>query len=414
MASISSGSGNASATTADKTPGPAQGFLVSIVGATALAHGCNDMIQAVLPSIYPMLKASFTLSYTQIGLISLVYQLTASLLQPWVGLYTDKHPKPFLLPAGMGVTLLGIGLLAIAGNFMMILVAAALVGVGSSTFHPEASRVARMASGGRFGTAQSAFQVGGNAGSAFGPLLAALLIIPHGQLSVAWLMICALIAIVVLTKISRWSVQHGHAHLARHSSVPLQKLTKGKMIQALAVVGILMFAKFTYIASLSNYFTFYLVQRFSLPLQHAQMCLFAFLAAVAIGTFAGGPVGDRIGRKAVVWLSFLGVIPFALILPHVDLLWTIVLTIVIGLVLSSAFAALVVYAQEVVPGRAGMVAGIMFGTMFGVGGLAAAGLGKLADMYGIAWVYGLCAFLPLLGFATLFMPETRTGQKKTA
>ncbi|WP_380181872.1 MFS transporter [Kalamiella sp. sgz302252] len=411
MTRLSSDPGSAATLSPADKSGQAQGFLASIVGATALAHGCNDMIQAVLPSIYPMLKASFSLSYTQIGLISLVYQLTASLLQPWVGLYTDKHPKPFLLPAGMGVTLLGIGLLAIAGNFLTILAAAALVGVGSSTFHPEASRVARMASGGRFGTAQSAFQVGGNAGSAFGPVLAALLIIPHGQLSVAWLMLCALTAIVILTRVSRWSARHGHQHMIRHGSAPLQKMSKGKMVQALVVVSVLMFAKFTYIASLSNYFTFYLVQRFSLPLERAQMCLFAFLAAVAIGTFAGGPIGDRIGRKAVVWLSFLGVIPFALILPHVDLLWTVVLTIIIGLVLSSAFAALVVYAQEVVPGRPGMVAGIMFGTMFGVGGLAAAGLGKLADMYGIDWVYGLCAFLPLLGFATLFMPETRSKQK---
>ena len=394
--------------------GQTQGFLFSIVGATALAHGLNDMIQSVLPAIYPMLKTSFTLSYAQIGLISLVYQLTASLLQPWVGLYTDKHPKPFLLPAGMGVTLLGVGLLSVASNFLMILLAAALVGVGSSTFHPEASRVARMASGGRFGTAQSTFQVGGNTGSAFGPVLAALLVIPHGQLSIAWLMLCALLAIVILTKLSRWSAQHGQAHMSRHNNILLRKLTKGKMIQALVVVGVLMFAKFAYIASLSNYFTFYLVQRFGLTLEHAQMCLFGFMAAVAAGTFVGGPVGDRIGRKAVVWLSFLGVVPFALVLPYVDLVWTIVLSVIIGFVLSSAFAALVVYAQEVVPGRAGMVAGIMFGTMFGISGIAAAGLGKLADMYGIDWVYSLCAFLPLLGFATLFMPETRIRKQKNA
>ncbi len=390
----------------------ARGFLVSIVGATALAHGCNDMIQAVLPSIYPMLKANFTLSYAQIGLISLVYQITASLLQPWIGLYTDKHPKPFLLPSGMGVTLLGIGLLAVAGNFLTILIAAAMVGVGSSIFHPEASRIARMASGGRFGTAQSAFQVGGNTGSAFGPLLAALLIIPHGQLSVAWLMVCALVAIVILTKLSHWSARYGHQHMKRHNSAVRQQLSRAKVLQALVVVGILMFAKFTYIASLSNYFTFYLVHHFSLPLEKAQFCLFAFLAAVAVGTFAGGPVGDRLGRKAVVWISFLGVIPFSLSLPYVDLHWTIVFTIIIGLILSSAFSALVVYAQEIIPGRAGMVAGIMFGTMFGIGGLAAAGLGKLADIHGIDWVYSLCAFLPLLGFITLFMPDTRQSRKK--
>ncbi|ARU94392.1 MFS transporter [Tatumella citrea] len=390
----------------------ARGFLVSIVGATALAHGCNDMIQSVLPSIYPMLKANFTLSYTQIGLISLVYQITASLLQPWIGLYTDKHPKPLLLPSGMGVTLLGIGLLAIAGNFLTILIAAAMVGVGSSVFHPEASRIARMASGGRFGTAQSAFQVGGNTGSSFGPLLAALLIIPHGQLSVAWLMVCAFIAIVILTKLSHWSAHYGQMHMKRHNSAVVQQLSRAKVFQALVVVGILMFAKFTYIASLSNYFTFYLVHHFSLPLEKAQLCLFAFLAAVAVGTFAGGPVGDRLGRKAVVWISFLGVIPFSLALPYVDLHWTIVFTIIIGLILSSAFSALVVYAQEIIPGRSGMVAGIMFGTMFGIGGLAAAGLGKLADIHGIDWVYSLCAFLPLLGFITLFMPDTRKSLKK--
>lgn len=403
---------NASAIPDSVTTESARGFLVSIVGATALAHGCNDMIQAVLPSIYPMLKANFTLSYAQIGLISLVYQITASLLQPWIGLYTDKHPKPFLLPSGMGVTLLGIGLLAVAGNFLTILIAAALVGVGSSIFHPEASRIARMASGGRFGTAQSAFQVGGNTGSAFGPLLAALLIIPHGQLSVAWLMVCALVAIVILTRLSSWSSKYGHMHMKRHNPAAQQRLSRAKVLQALAVVGILMFAKFTYIASLSNYFTFYLVHHFSLPLEKAQLCLFAFLAAVAVGTFAGGPVGDRLGRKAVVWISFLGVIPFSLSLPYVDLRWTIVFTIFIGLILSSAFSALVVYAQEIIPGRAGMVAGIMFGTMFGIGGLAAAGLGKLADIHGIDWVYSLCAFLPLLGFITLFMPDTRKSLKK--
>ncbi|WP_110875722.1 MFS transporter [Franconibacter helveticus] len=382
-------------------------FLVNIIGAVALTHACNDVIQATLPSIFPMLKASYALSYTQIGMIALVYQITASLLQPWVGLYTDKHPKPFLLPAGMGVTLLGIGLLAMAGSYPMLLLAAALVGVGSSTFHPEASRVARMASGGRFGTAQSAFQVGGNAGTAFGPLMAALLILPHGQHSVAWLMLIALLAIFVLSRISLWTVRHGHAHNKRHNRVTVEPLSRGRVILALSVVGVLLFAKFTYIASISNYYTFYLMQRFPVSLKEAQLCLFAFLAAVAVGTFIGGPVGDRIGRKAVVWISFLGVIPFALVLPHVGFFWTVALTLVIGVIFSSAFAALVVYAQEVVPGRTGMVSGIMFGTMFGVGGIAAAGLGKLADLYGIVSVYNACGFLPLLGLATLLMPQVK-------
>lgn len=382
-------------------------FLVNIVGAIAFTHACNDVIQATLPSIYPMLKENFTLSYAQIGMIALVYQITASLLQPWVGLYTDKRPKPYLLPAGMAVTFLGIGVLAIADSFTLLLISAALVGVGSSTFHPEASRVARMASGGKFGTAQSVFQVGGNAGTAFGPLIAALLILPHGQMSVAWLMIIAFIAIVILTRISCWTIDHGHAQSKKHDSVGGEKLPRSKVILAVTIVSVLMLTKFTYIASISNYYTFYLIQRFDITLRDAQFCLFAFLAAVAIGTFAGGPVGDRIGRKAVIWISFLGVIPFAPILPHANFFWTVTLTLIIGFVLSSAFAALVVYAQEVVPGRTGMVAGIMFGTMFGVGGIAAAGLGKLADIYGIVSVYDACGYLPLLGLATLLMPDTR-------
>ncbi|QHM73186.1 MFS transporter [Mixta intestinalis] len=384
----------------------ANGFLMSIVGAVAVSHACNDMIQATLPAIYPLLKASYALSYTQIGLIALVYQITASLLQPWVGLFTDKRPMPFLLPAGMAVTLAGIGLMSIAGSYNMLLLSSALIGVGSSTFHPEASRVARMASGGRFGTAQSCFQVGGNAGTAFGPLLAALLIIPHGQTSLAWLMLIALVAIFVLSKVSKWSVSHGHARM-QSQTLAGPVLSRGHVILALSVVGVLLFAKFSYIASISNYYTFYLVQRFNLPVEQAQFCLFAFLVSVAVGTFAGGPIGDRIGRKSVIWISFLGVIPFALMLPHVNLFWTVALTILIGIILSSAFAALVVYAQEVVPGRTGMVSGIMFGTMFGVGGIAAAGLGKLADIYGITSVYEACAWLPLLGLATLLMPETR-------
>ncbi|WP_313110979.1 MFS transporter [Pseudescherichia sp.] len=382
-------------------------FLTNIVGAVALTHGCNDLIQATLPSIYPLLKANYALSYAQIGMIALVYQITASLLQPWVGLYTDKHPKPYLLPLGMGVTLIGIGVLAVAGSYAMLLLAAALVGVGSSTFHPEASRVARMASGGRFGTAQSAFQVGGNAGTAFGPVIAALLILPHGQLSVAWLMLIALLAIVVLTRISRWTIHHNRNFVKKHSDEDNVRLPRGKVVLALSVVGVLLLAKFTYIASISNYYTFYLIQRFDIPLEKAQFCLFAFLAAVAVGTFVGGPVGDRIGRKAVIWISFLGVIPFAPVLPHANFFWTVTLTLIIGLILSSAFAALVVYAQEVIPGRTGMVAGIMFGTMFGVGGIAAAGLGRLADLHGIITVYNACGFLPLLGLATLLMPETR-------
>ncbi len=387
---------------------PAKGmFFARIVGAAAFAHLLNDLIQAMLPSIYPMLKMQFSLSFGEIGMIALIYQLTASLLQPWVGLYTDKHPQPYLLPSGMIVTLLGITLLATAGSYPMLLVAAAVVGIGSATFHPEASRVARMASGGRFGTAQSTFQVGGNSGSAIGPLLTAAIVIPYGQSAVAWFSVAALIAIAVLFHLTRWTLTHGQAQLkglARHQQ---EGLSRSGVIQAVAVICVLMFAKFVYIASFTNYFTFYLIERFGLAVQESQMFLFVFLASVAIGTFAGGPVGDRIGRKAVIWISFLGVAPFALALPYANLFWTAVLASAVGLVMSSAFAALVVYAQEAVPGRVGLVSGLMFGLMFGIGGIGAAGLGQLADEYGIVWVYGVTSFLPLLGLATAFLPNTR-------
>ena len=385
-----------------------QGFVVRIVGAAAFAHLLNDLIQAVLPSIYPMLKSDFALSFAQIGWIALVYQVTASLLQPWVGLFTDKYPQPFLLPAGMLVTLVGIALLAFAGSYEMLLLAAAVVGVGSATFHPEASRVARMASGGRFGTAQSTFQVGGNTGSALGPLLTAAIVIPHGQPAIAWFMLAAALAVWVLLRVTGWSVRHGQARLKTFAGQQAPGLSRGAMWRAVAVVAVLMFAKFVYIASFTNYFTFYLIEHFGLSVQHSQLYLFVFLAAVALGTFAGGPVGDRIGRKAVIWVSFLGVAPFALALPHANLAWTAVLAVAIGLVMSSAFAALVVYAQEAVPGRVGMVSGVMFGLMFGISGIGAAGLGELADRHGIEWVYQAIAFLPLLGLATALLPATRS------
>lgn len=392
------------ASAAEQTP---QTFLLPIVGGAAFAHLLNDTIQAMLPSVFPMLKTSFSLSFAQIGIIALVYQLTASLLQPWVGVYTDKHPKPYLLPSGMGMTLIGIALLATAGSYEMLLVAAAVVGVGSATFHPEASRIARLASGGKFGTAQSTFQVGGNTGSAIGPLLAAAIIIPHGQHAIAWFMIVALVAIFVLYRLTLWMIHNGTAKAKGLARVNTKGLDRAGVIQAVAVICILMFAKFVYIASFTNYFTFYLIERFGLSIQHSQMFLFMFLGAVAAGTFAGGPVGDRIGRKAVIWISFLGVAPFALALPYVGLVGTAVLAIIIGLVMSSAFAALVVYAQEAVPGRVGMVSGLMFGLMFGIGGIGAAALGVLADTYGIVWVYGVMSFLPLLGLATAFLPATR-------
>lgn len=382
-----------------------QKFVLRIVGAIAIAHLLNDSIQAVVTASYPMLKAEFSLSFAEIGWIALVYQITASLLQPWIGLYTDKHPKPYLLPAGMGVTLLGIGLMAIASSFHGLLFAAALIGVGSSTFHPEASRIARTASGGRFGTAQSMFQVGGNTGSALGPLMAATVIIPNGQGAIGLFVLVAALAIFVLLRVTKWLVAQVPVQLtaAQHK---MTTLTRQQVIQAMAVICILMFAKFIYIAAITNYFTFYLIERFNVSIQTSQLYLFIFLGAVALGTFVGGPVGDRIGRKAVVWVSFLGVAPFALMLPYVGLTGTAVLTIIIGLVMSSAFSALVVYAQEAVPGRVGMIAGLMFGLMFGIGGIGAAGLGHLADIHGIIWVYKLCAFLPLLGFMTVFLPNT--------
>ncbi|MBN6513099.1 MFS transporter [Acinetobacter pittii] len=384
-----------------------QGMIIKIVGAVAVAHLLNDLIQAVLPAIYPMLKANFSLSFAQVGLISFVYQITGSLLQPWIGLYTDKHPKPYLLPLGMVVTFCGIILLAFSPSFTVLLCASALIGVGSATFHPEASRVARMASGGRFGTAQSTFQVGGNTGTAIGPLLAALLIVPFGQHAVAGLVIFALLAIWVLFGVSRWTVSHAKNQVAARPNQAQSKLHGRKLIIALSTISLLMFAKFTYIASISNYFTFYLIQKFHISIQTAQLHLFAFLAAVALGTFAGGPIGDKIGRKAVIWVSFVGMAPFALMMPYANLFWTTVFSIIAGLVLSSAFAAMVVYAQEAVPGRVGMIAGLMFGLMFGVSGIAAAGLGHLADINGIEWVFGLCSLLPLLGFATAFLPNTK-------
>ena len=385
----------------------AQQMVVPIVAAVAIAHLLNDLIQAVLPAIYPMLKHNFALSFAQIGLISLVYQITASFLQPWIGFYTDKRPLPFLLPLGMGVTLIGIGMLAFANSLSALLFASALIGVGSSTFHPEASRVARMASGGRFGTAQSSFQVGGNTGSAIGPLFAAAIIVPNGQSAAAWCIVFAAIAIWVLFKVSRWSVQHGQKMVKAHAQQAITKLHGATLYRALAIIALLLFAKFTYVSSLSNYYTFYLIERFGLSIRDAQLCLFAFLAAVALGTFAGGPIGDRIGRKAVIWVSFLGMAPFALLMPYANLFWTPILAVCAGLIMSSAFAAMVVYAQEAVPGRVGMISGLMFGFMFGVSGLAAAGLGYLADIHGIAWVYTFCSFLPLLGIATFFLPNTR-------
>lgn len=382
-------------------------LVMRIIGAVALAHLINDLIQAVLPSIYPMLKANYGLTFTQVGLITLTFQLTASLLQPWVGYHTDRHPKPWLLPAGTVCTLIGILMMSVVGSFPMILLAAGLIGIGSSTFHPEASRVARLASGGRFGLAQSTFQVGGNAGSAFGPLLAAAIIIPYGQGNVAWFGLFALFALFVLYRISRWYANHLNLFKLKQGQAATHGLSKNRVISALVVLGLLVFSKYFYMASLTSYFTFYLIEKFDLSVASSQLYLFLFLGAVAAGTFFGGPIGDKIGRKAVIWFSILGVAPFTLLLPYVDLFWTSVLSVVIGFILASAFSAIVVYAQELVPGNVGMIAGVFFGLMFGFGGIGAALLGHLADIHGIEYVYYLCSFLPLFGVLAIFLPRTR-------
>ncbi len=378
-----------------------------IIGAVALAHLINDLIQSVLPSIYPMLKDSYGLTFTQVGLITLTFQLTASLLQPWVGYYTDRHPKPYLLPMGMVCTLVGILMMSQVGSFPLILLAAGLIGIGSSTFHPEASRVARLASGGRFGLAQSTFQVGGNAGSAFGPLLAAAIIIPFGQGNVAWFGLFAVFALLVLYRISRWYANHLNLFKLKQGQAATHGLSKRRVISALVVLGLLVFSKYFYMASLTSYFTFYLIEKFDLSVASSQLHLFLFLGAVAAGTFFGGPIGDKIGRKAVIWFSILGVAPFTLLLPHVDLFWTTILSVVIGFILASAFSAIVVYAQELVPGNVGMIAGVFFGLMFGFGGIGAALLGYLADIHGIEYVYFLCSFLPLLGVLAIFLPRSK-------
>ena len=380
------------------------GTVLSVLGAVSFCHFLNDLIQSLLPAIYPLLKENYALDYSQVGLIALTFNLTASLLQPVVGTFTDRRPMPYSLAIGMGFTLLGLLLLSRAA-FPWLLLAAALVGTGSSVFHPESSRIARLASGGRHGLAQSVFQVGGNLGTAAGPLLAAFIVLPHGQSSIAWFSIVALLAIVLLLRVGAW---YG-AHLVARKSAPAthasHDLPKGKVVLAIAVLLTLIFSKYFYLTSLSTYLTFYLMERFGVSAQSAQIHLFLFLGSIALGTLVGGPVGDRIGRKYVIWVSILGVLPFSLLLPHVDLFWTSVLTVIIGLILSSAFSAILVYAQELLPGKVGMIAGLFFGFAFGMGGLGAALLGRLADARGIEFVYAVCAFLPALGLLTVLLPN---------
>ncbi len=379
----------------------------AVLAAISFSHLLNDTIQSLIPAIYPILKSSFALSFAQVGLMTLALMLTASLLQPVVGLYTDRRPTPYSLVIGMGFSLAGLLLLSVAASFAMLLVAAGLVGIGSSVFHPESSRVARMASGGRHGLAQSLFQVGGNVGSSFGPLLAAFLVVPRGQSSIAWCSLLALLAMVILWRVGGWYGTRRSVTIATssgHSShdTPVSRRRVG---WSLAILAALIFSKFFYLASLTTYYTFYLISKFHVSVRTAQIDLFVFLAAVAAGTILGGPIGDRFGRKHVIWGSILGVLPFTLLLPHASLFWTSILTVPIGLVLASAFSVIVVYAQELVPGRVGLISGVFFGFAFGMGGLGAAALGQLADVVGIESVYRLCAYLPAIGLLAAFLPE---------
>jgi MFS transporter, FSR family, fosmidomycin resistance protein len=405
---------NASAGSAPASVGGIQKTAFKILGAISLTHFLNDMMQSLILAIYPLLKSNYALSFTQVGLITLTFQFTASVLQPAVGLYTDRHPRPYSLFCGMGITLTGLLLLSIAHTYYVLLIAAALVGTGSSVLHPESSRVARMASGGRYGLAQSIFQVGGNTGSAMGPLLAAWIVIPRGQSSVAWFALAALLAMAVLWQVGGWykRKKSGTGLQSKRQPSPISnKLPSRTVANAMVVLLILIFSKFVYMASLSSYFTFYLMTKFHISVPSAQLHLFIFLFGVAAGTLLGGPVGDRIGRKRVIWVSIAGAAPFTLLLPYVGLAWTGVLTFVIGLILASAFSAILVFAQELMPGRVGMVSGLFFGLAFGTAGIGAAVLGTVADSYGIEFVYRMCSFLPLLGFFTALLPDLRSAAR---
>jgi len=383
----------------------------------SFCHFLNDMIQSLLPAIYPILKGNFHLDFGQIGLITFTSQLTASVLQPVVGWFTDRRPQPLSLSVGMGFTLLGLVMLSTASSFLLILAAAAMVGIGSAVFHPESSRVARMASGGQHGFAQSFFQVGGNAGSALGPLLAAFIVVPHGQGSLAWFSLAALLGMALLGKVGLWAKSHRAARTnapKRARDYPAHNLPSNKVRWTIAILVVLVFSKFIYMASLTSYYTFYLISTFHVPVQSAQVYLFVFLGAVALGTILGGPIGDRVGRKYVIWCSILGVLPFTLALPYLNLAWTVIVSAIIGVILASAFPAIVVYAQELLPGKVGMISGLFFGLAFGTAGIAAALLGEIADHTSIGFVYRACAFMPLLGLFTVFVPDIEGAMRRDA
>ena len=393
------------------------GTTFAILVSLSISHLLNDMNQSLVPAIYPILKESYKLDFAQIGLITLAFQFTASMLQPVVGMFTDKYPQPFSLPIAMCCSLVGLLMLSMVDSYELILFSAALIGIGSSVFHPESSRVARMASGGRYGLAQSLFQVGGSTGSAIGPLLAAFVVGARGQSSIAWFSAAALLAIAMLSYVSFWYNRHPAMEARRNRRTPVAAvstagpLPRNKVILALGIVLILLFSKNVYTASLSSYYTFFLIERFDVSVQNAQLLLFLFLASIAAGTFAGGPIGDRFGRKPVIWFSILGALPFTLMLPFAGLWGTAILTVLIGLIMASAFSAILVYAQELMPGRVGMVAGMMFGFSFGLGGLGAAALGQVADWTSIETVFFACSFLPLIGLLTAFLPHVEEKRR---
>jgi len=400
-----------------QSPGKAhEGTVFRLLAAVSFCHLLNDTMQSLLPSIYPILKTAFHLNFGQIGLLTLTFQMTASVLQPFIGLFTDRRPMPYSLPLGMVFTLAGLLLLSIAPSFALLLLAAALIGMGSAVFHPESSRVARLASGGRHGLAQSVFQVGGNSGQALGPLLAAFIVVPHGQRGVAWFGLLALLAIVVLTRVSRWykdRLLHLRTRPVTHTD-QVTGLSRFRVGSAITVLIALVFSKYFYLASFTNYYTFYLMLRFHVGVRNSQLYLFAFLGAVAAGTLIGGPVGDRIGRKTVIWCSILGILPLTLLLPYANLFWTGVLSVIVGVVLASAFPAILVYAQELVPGRIGTISGLFFGFAFGMGGIGAAILGRIADATSIPFVYKLCAYLPAIGLLALFLPDMAHKKPESA
>ncbi|BAV07771.1 MFS transporter, FSR family, fosmidomycin resistance protein [Filimonas lacunae] len=387
--------------------------VFAILFTISFGHLLNDMMQAVIPAVYPLLKTNFHLNFTQIGLITFTFQLTASLLQPFVGIYTDKHPKPYSLAIGMAFTLAGLLCLSQAGSFTAILLSVSLIGTGSSIFHPESSRVAHLASGGKKGLAQSIFQLGGNAGSAIGPLLAALIVIPHGQTYISWFAVSAVLGMIILWRIGVWYKAHLQEKVNKAASTVVlnPNLTKNRVIASLGILLVLIFSKYFYMASMTSYFTFYLIDKFHLTVQQSQMYLFVFLASVAAGTLLGGPLGDRFGRKYIIWISILGAAPFTLLLPYANLFWTGALSVIIGIIISSAFSAILVYATELVPGKVGMIAGLFFGFAFGMGGLGSALLGRLADHTNMFYVFKICAFLPLIGIITGFLPDIE-GKKK--